>query len=680
MASDQANTIALLERNSQLHSDSLQGLNGRIVKDMGDGHLLVFDSMSDAAKFATTLHAAVENEDFALRTGIHIGEIHVRDNGDVLGDAVNIAARIEAQAPRNAICISESAYLALKSDTQFHFLFIGNKQLKNIAKPVPCYLLSRQAFGKSWGQRVTRKGLGIAAGAALMVALILTVLFSDSIGLQPAVEAVSPELALSVRNSEILIARGDKDSLLKAVKLLQGTIRELPDYLEAKETLALAYFNLIKTYSDVDAHDLREVLKSLLEDIRADGSYSPIADYVGVQLDRKAEDIFKWRELRYWDYAPDLSRFETRLQKINQNSEIPLVPIAAWIARLSDQSAPRSPAIIEENFRYFQQRRIANPNDQAVALYHALWHPRTEVSAALDAALSVFPSNLNMLMQSGWQHYEEGRLLDAARFWLQAYTTFPDTTPPRLNLARIYLDVGNLPTVERLLDPVQKMSANAMEAYILANYTMALNNMEEERHALLSLLANEVQTNNGRDADHRFLFLGRQELLDKELAAKFALEDLHQFDLQYLDSIGDSVLLRHLVFQRYLGEEIDADLEAWTGRYIAIAELTDKPADWHRLAMAYAIGGLIDEALDALHEAETKGWRSYWLSEGHIAFQSLHEHDEYLRFVTAGKDLMQQLYETIQSDLRGSPLFDAQGSLKSDSDASFMSGLTRNAR
>jgi TolB-like protein/class 3 adenylate cyclase len=116
---------------------------GRIVKSTGDGVLVEFASVVNAARCAGEIqcHMAAQNADLPqdgrieLRIGIHIGDI-ISDDNDIFGDGVNIAVRIEGIAPTGGVCISDDAHKQVRGKVEFSYDDMGPQTLKNIKDPV----------------------------------------------------------------------------------------------------------------------------------------------------------------------------------------------------------------------------------------------------------------------------------------------------------------------------------------------------------------------------------------------------------------------------------------------------------------------------------------------------------------------------------------------------------------
>ena len=123
--------------------------HGRIVKRTGDGSIIEFRSLVDAVRCAIEVQSGMVERNAGLppekriefRVGIHLGDVVEESDGDLMGDGVNIAARLEGIAKPGAVCLSEDAYRQVKSRLDLAAADLGPTQLKNIAEPVRVYAL-----------------------------------------------------------------------------------------------------------------------------------------------------------------------------------------------------------------------------------------------------------------------------------------------------------------------------------------------------------------------------------------------------------------------------------------------------------------------------------------------------------------------------------------------------------
>ena len=123
--------------------------HGRVVKRIGDGAIVEFRSVVDAVNCSIEVQRAMVERNAGVapdkriefRIGIHLGDVVEESDGDLMGDGVNIAARLEGIAKPGAICMSEDAYRQVKGRLDLAVHDLGLKQLKNIAEPIRVYSL-----------------------------------------------------------------------------------------------------------------------------------------------------------------------------------------------------------------------------------------------------------------------------------------------------------------------------------------------------------------------------------------------------------------------------------------------------------------------------------------------------------------------------------------------------------
>jgi TolB-like protein/class 3 adenylate cyclase len=147
---DEERTLARLRAlRSDLIDPTIAVHHGRVVKRTGDGILIEFRSVVDAVRGAIEVQNGMVERNAGLpperriefRVGIHLGDVVEEADGDLMGDGVNIAARLEGIAAPGTICLSEDAYRQVKARLDLAVNDLGAIQLKNIAEPVRVYLL-----------------------------------------------------------------------------------------------------------------------------------------------------------------------------------------------------------------------------------------------------------------------------------------------------------------------------------------------------------------------------------------------------------------------------------------------------------------------------------------------------------------------------------------------------------
>ena len=131
MSRDEQLALKTLARNRKLQMSLVQKYNGEFLKEMGDGTMLCFQSALNAVHCAIEIQKSAIKQELNLRIGIHLGDIVFKD-GDIFGDGVNVAARIEPLASKGGICISDEVYKSIHNHTGIFSKYLGEKQLKNV--------------------------------------------------------------------------------------------------------------------------------------------------------------------------------------------------------------------------------------------------------------------------------------------------------------------------------------------------------------------------------------------------------------------------------------------------------------------------------------------------------------------------------------------------------------------
>ena len=148
MGLDEVGTARTLREHRKVTDDLVAKHGGRLVKTTGDGVLLEFPSVIDAVEYAVAVQAVMvqRNEgvpvdrQMLFRIGINLGDILI-EGDDILGDGVNIAARLEGIAEPGGICISSSAYDQVRGKTALVVEDVGERKLKNIERPIRVYVV-----------------------------------------------------------------------------------------------------------------------------------------------------------------------------------------------------------------------------------------------------------------------------------------------------------------------------------------------------------------------------------------------------------------------------------------------------------------------------------------------------------------------------------------------------------
>ena len=139
MGNNEQKAFELLRKNREMQKPIIEEFGGRWIKELGDGVMASFPSVSNAVYAAIKIQEACFNaKTFELRIGIHLGEV-VFENDDIFGDAVNIASRLQALAPPAGIFVSESVQRDLSNKNDIRSEFVRAENLKNVKEPIQVY-------------------------------------------------------------------------------------------------------------------------------------------------------------------------------------------------------------------------------------------------------------------------------------------------------------------------------------------------------------------------------------------------------------------------------------------------------------------------------------------------------------------------------------------------------------
>jgi adenylate cyclase len=182
MGDDEEGTIRTLNTYKEVMSSLIQQQRGRVVDAPGDNVLAEFGSVVDAVRCAVDIQKELktrnaelpENRRMEFRIGVNLGDV-VEDGEQILGDGVNIAARLESLSEAGGICISGTAYDHVRNKVSLGYEYLGEQTVKNIAVPVRVYrvLMEPEAAGKVIAEKKAKprqwQRMALSLGVVLVV-------------------------------------------------------------------------------------------------------------------------------------------------------------------------------------------------------------------------------------------------------------------------------------------------------------------------------------------------------------------------------------------------------------------------------------------------------------------------------------------------------------------------------
>jgi adenylate cyclase len=204
MGEDEAATVKTLEAYKQVMFSLIKQHRGRVIDSPGDNLLAEFGSVVDAVQCAVAVQKELqarnadlpENRRMQFRIGINLGDV-IEEEDRIYGDGVNIAARLEACADPGGICVSKTAFDHIESKLPLGYEFLGEQQVKNIAKPVGAYRVLMEPRVTVAGAKEARTPMpvwrrkGAFAGAIAALVVMIAVAVWNFYFRAPATESVS---------------------------------------------------------------------------------------------------------------------------------------------------------------------------------------------------------------------------------------------------------------------------------------------------------------------------------------------------------------------------------------------------------------------------------------------------------------------------------------------------------
>jgi class 3 adenylate cyclase/TolB-like protein len=402
---DEAGTLERLKEHRKAFIEPLIAEHkGRIVKLMGDGALCEFGSVVDAVACALAIQRGMgereaevaEDQRIRFRIGINLGDV-VADEGDLYGDGVNVAARLEQLAKPGGIVISGTAYDHLQGKLGCGFHDLGEQRVKNIARPVRAYqIVSEPAVAPRW-RGVRRPTVAIAAAVLLMAfgAGGAWWYWSRSVAV-PAPQAAHPLEPLPDGQASLaVLPLASPESDLRQQRLADGIAEDLIGELGRYRNIAVIAKSSSFTYKG-KVVDAREVGRDLGVRYVLEGSLETEAERVrvAVQLIDAGSGAQVWSER--WD-RPLGDVFAVRDELVGQIAGT-LLGFGGPVMGDSIERARRKPP---QNLDAYDYVRLST------AAYRETKEGMAEVRALSEKAIALDPTYPTAYINLAWAHFTE---------------------------------------------------------------------------------------------------------------------------------------------------------------------------------------------------------------------------------------------------------------------------------
>ena len=250
-ADDQSKASSLLKQQRDLLRPIVESFHGSWIKEIGDGLLLIFDTVTDAVNCSIKIQEETKNiENLDLRIGIHQGEILLEEN-DVIGDDVNVASRIEPFSASGGVAISSKVNDALVREKEFETKYLGKPKLKGVGQEVKVYCITSHGLPETKVSKVSAKlepegfqwNVFSLTGAVLTIIGVLFWINISFVGIGISKELDIPSVAILYMKN-----LGSADDELWAYGLTEDLIIEMSN----KGLIQVKSMKAILNYKDTD--------------------------------------------------------------------------------------------------------------------------------------------------------------------------------------------------------------------------------------------------------------------------------------------------------------------------------------------------------------------------------------------------------------------------------------------
>jgi adenylate cyclase len=476
MGTDEARMLRLLDTHNQIIQQAAVAHHGTVIKTVGDAFLVDFPSVVHAVQCAQQIHAQFQthnadrepSEQIHVRIGIHSGDI-VQREGDVFGDGVNIAKRLQELAAPDTICISGSVYKEVeKKLTLGTVVPLGKPHLKNIAQREPVYALLPEPPKGFW-QRLQVQRLKLTQWRRTLKAAapFLLVLVAGGLGRYLYFPS-SPALPLPDKPSIVVLPFVNMSEDPKQDYFSDGITEDLTTALSQISSLFVIARNSAFTYKG-KAVKVQDVGRELGVQYVLEGSVRKANDQVRItaQLVDAATDSHLWAE-RYDRPLKDIFALQDEIvQKIVTTLKLQLtLREQGYLVRKTTDNL--------EAYDYFLRG--------LEAYNRATQEANTQARQLFEKALELDPQYAEAHAQLSWTRSRE---------WVYQWSQDPQTLERAFVLAQkaVALD-DSLPEAHKVLAYAYLYKSQHEQAIAAAERAIALAPNDAEGFAMLGLSLN----------------------------------------------------------------------------------------------------------------------------------------------------------------------------------------------
>ena len=455
---DESSTLQALENHRRLLRPLFSSHGGREIKTIGDAFLVEFQSALDAVLCAIAVQQMMHDRKVArgdqvsLRIGIHVGDV-VESENDILGDAVNIASRIEPLAEAGGVCISGEVYSQVRNKSDLPFISLGEKSLKNVNTAVTAYraVMPWEKKGEGPALQLDPKRVAVLPFVSMSpdpndeyFADGLTEELITRVSLVRGLEVIARTSAMNYKKKEKNASQIGKE--LKVGTLLEGSVRKAGNRIRVSAQLidANTEGHLWAENYDRNLEDIFEVQSSVAEKVAGALKLRLLdedSEKAGLTADMNAYTIYLRAMQLLHEGTETGCREAIDLFKEAISKDPTFVRAYAGLAQAWTSMSGWAEFTTCVNRAEAAARKALELGPEsaeahtAMAEVHGCFDRFEEQRLELEEAIRINPNLAEANLQLGWRYATFGRSDEAIRYYRKACSLDPLNQDPAMHLA-----------------------------------------------------------------------------------------------------------------------------------------------------------------------------------------------------------------------------------------------------
>lgn len=537
MSRDESATLAALDAAREVFKSKIEAHRGRVIDMAGDSVLAVFATAGGAVTAALDIQAAIKalaepapaDRRMLYRIGVHLGDVIEKSDGTVYGDGVNIAARLQTKAAPGGVCLSQSVHDTVKGKVTMQADFGGRESFKNIATPIPIWLVSADGVkrprrkpwlaaamitllvvagagtgGWFWSHRTPSRSVTAASADSKSLAVLPLVNMSEDKDMTYFADGIHEDLLTQlallgdlkvVSRTSVMEYRNSTKNMrqigaeLGVAALLEGSVRRAGNQVRVSAQLidartdqhlwAKSYDRELKDIFAIQSELATEIARSLRVSL-APQEEARLAKKPTENLE--AYDLFLQHQEAVNRTASSVRTLTTvkervaLLQKavaLDPNFALAWARLSAEHARIYGYEIDRTPARLAQARDAMERALALAPGDPQIHIEQAAYYVLAlsdEVSAekSYREVLATAPNNLDVLIGLADVEYRQARWNERVALLEKALAVDPRNIPALVRLANSYRLFRQFDRALALREQLVKIRPDELE--LQANY------------------------------------------------------------------------------------------------------------------------------------------------------------------------------------------------------------------